>query len=176
MESRSLKSGKTALFSTMAKTLDLLIAFVTRTLFIRIFGVGLLGVSGLFTNVISILSLADLGFGTAMTYSYYKPIADNDYEKIAQLAKESPCPELERVEYGQMFERSMKYIYPYYWNKTNQPELLAMLKEYLKKYKSEFFSTSTHSWRYNSLARVAAISTRAYYYLMRIIRKLTDED
>ena len=99
-----------------------------------------------------------------------------DIDRIAQLAKESPCPELERVEYGQMFERSMKYIYPYYWNKTNQPELLAMLKEYLKKYKSDFFSTSTHSWRYNSLARVAAISTRAYYYLMRIIRKLTDED
>ena len=98
------------------------------------------------------------------------------YEKIAQLAKESPCPELERVEYGQMFERSMKYIYPYYWNKTNQPELLAMLKEYLKKYKSDYFSTSTHSWRYNSLARVAVISTRAYYYLIRIIRKLTGEE
>ena len=85
MESRSVKSSKTAFFSITAKTLDLLIAFVTRTLFIKIFGVGLLGVSGLFTNVISILALADLGFGTAMTYSYYKPIADNDYEKIAQL-------------------------------------------------------------------------------------------
>lgn len=85
MESRSIKSGRTALYSTLAKTLDLLIAFVTRTLFIKIFGVGLLGVSGLFTNVISILALADLGFGTAMTYSYYKPIAESDYEKIAQL-------------------------------------------------------------------------------------------
>ena len=98
------------------------------------------------------------------------------YEKIAQLAKESPCPELERAEYGQMFERSLKYIYPYYWNKTNQPELLATLKGYLKKYKKDFFSTDIHSWRYNLLARVAVISTRAYYYLMRIIRKVTGEE
>lgn len=98
------------------------------------------------------------------------------YKKIAQLAKESPCPELEHMEYGLIFDRSLKYIYPYYWNKTNQPELLAMLKGYLKKYKKEFFTMNIHSWRYSLLARVALISTRAYYYLMRIIRKITGEE
>ena len=98
------------------------------------------------------------------------------YKKIAQLAKESPCPELEHAEYAQIFERSMKYIYPYYWNKTDQPELLEMLKTNLKKYKKDFFDVGIHSWRYNLLARIALISPKAYFYALRTIRKITGEE
>ena len=47
----------------------------------------MLGLNGLFSNVLSLLCLADLGFGTAMAYSYYKPIAENDTKKIAALNK-----------------------------------------------------------------------------------------
>lgn len=47
----------------------------------------MLGLNGLFANVISILCLADLGFGTAMAYSYYRPIAEDDKGKIAALNK-----------------------------------------------------------------------------------------
>ena len=98
------------------------------------------------------------------------------YEKIAQLAKDSPCPELERAEHGQIFERSIKYIYPYYWNKTNQPELLDFLKSNLKKYKDDFFSTKIHSWRYNLMARIVLISPQGYYYLLRMIRKISGQE
>ncbi len=67
------------------KTFTMLLSFVSRTVFIKVFGVEMLGINGLFSNVLAFLCLADLGFSTAMTYSYYKPIADNDTEKIAAL-------------------------------------------------------------------------------------------
>lgn len=69
----------------MQKTLSFVLTFVSRSVFIQVFGVEMLGINGLFTNVLSILSLADLGFSTAMTFSYYKPIAENDEKKIAAL-------------------------------------------------------------------------------------------
>lgn len=67
--------------------LSLVLNFVCRTVFIQVLGVSLLGINGLFANILQLLSLADLGFGTAMAYSYYKPISQNDYGKIASLNK-----------------------------------------------------------------------------------------
>lgn len=84
-ETRSVKSSKTLISNFAQKTFALVLTFISRTIFIRVFGVALLGINGLFSNVISLLSLADLGFSTAMTYSYYKPVAENDYKKIAAL-------------------------------------------------------------------------------------------
>ena len=43
------------------------------------------GVSGLFTDILTVLSLAELGIGSAISYSLFKPIADNDNKRIAQL-------------------------------------------------------------------------------------------
>lgn len=84
-ESRSLKSSKNLISGLVQKTFTLLLTFVSRTVFIKVFGVEMLGINGLFTNVLALLSLADLGFSTAMTYSYYKPVAENDYKKISAL-------------------------------------------------------------------------------------------
>lgn len=47
--------------------------------------VGHLGINGLFGDVLGLLSMADLGFGTAMVYSFYKPLAEKDYKKMAGL-------------------------------------------------------------------------------------------
>ena len=73
--------------SFLNSTLGKVLAFVSKTAFINVFGREMLGLNGLFSNVISLLCLADLGFGTAMAYSYYKPIAENDTKKIAALNK-----------------------------------------------------------------------------------------
>ena len=56
--------------------------FLQRTVFIAVLGRTLLGVNGLYTDVLSMLSLAELGIGTALNYSLYKPVANHDYEKI----------------------------------------------------------------------------------------------
>ena len=62
-----------------------IMAFVVRTVFIKCLNTEYLGVNGLFTNVLTILSFAELGIGTAIIFSMYKPVADNNKEKIKTL-------------------------------------------------------------------------------------------
>lgn len=62
-----------------------LFSLVNRTVFVYFLGAGYLGISGLFTNVLGILSFSELGIGTAINYSLYKPIAENDINKIKSL-------------------------------------------------------------------------------------------
>lgn len=69
----------------IGQILLLLTNFVARTVFINVLGSTYLGVSGLFSNILSLLSLAELGVGQAITFSLYKPIAENDKEKINSL-------------------------------------------------------------------------------------------
>lgn len=59
--------------------------FVTRTIFIHYLSSLYLGVNGLLSNVLGILSLADLGIGTAIGFSLYEPLAKNNKEKIKTL-------------------------------------------------------------------------------------------
>lgn len=65
----------------------MLTAFVVRTVFIHCLDEVYLGVNGLYSNILNMLSLAELGFGTAMVYSMYSPLAEKDYNKIRQLMK-----------------------------------------------------------------------------------------
>ncbi|MEG0408949.1 MAG: hypothetical protein RR623_08760, partial [Bacilli bacterium] len=65
--------------------LMLLISFVSRNVFIQILGIRYLGLSSLFTNILSVLSLAELGIGNAIIYSLYKPLNDKNTEKVAAL-------------------------------------------------------------------------------------------
>ena len=62
-------------------------AFVVRTVFIKCLSEDYLGINGLYSNILSMLSLAELGFGTAMVYSMYKPLADKDYTRLTQLMR-----------------------------------------------------------------------------------------
>ena len=62
-----------------------ILMFVCRTYFIRLLGEHYLGVNGLFSNILNMLSLAELGIGPAIVFSMYKPIAENDELHIAKL-------------------------------------------------------------------------------------------
>lgn len=65
--------------------LNTLIGFVCRIIFVRTLSAEYLGVSGLFTNILSMLSLAELGISSAITFALYKPIAHNDEKKVASI-------------------------------------------------------------------------------------------
>lgn len=84
-ESRTENSMKNISFSIFNQLLNVVLSFASRTAFIMCLNVDYLGISGLFGDIFSMLCLADLGFGTAMTYSMYKPLADKDYHKLAGL-------------------------------------------------------------------------------------------
>lgn len=62
--------------------LGLLFPFLNRTLFLWLMGPAYLGLNGLFTSILGVLALAELGFGTAIICSMYKPIADDDQTLI----------------------------------------------------------------------------------------------
>ena len=86
-ESRINKSVKNISYGLIEKIVLLIFTFVKRKLFIVFIGENLLGINGLFTEILSMLSMADLGFGTAMAYSFYKPLAEKDSKKISALIK-----------------------------------------------------------------------------------------
>ncbi|HIW74030.1 MAG TPA: hypothetical protein H9684_06875 [Firmicutes bacterium] len=61
--------------------------FVVRAKFVECLGESTLGVNALFTNIISMLALAELGLGTGLIYKLYKPVADHDVPRIKSLLR-----------------------------------------------------------------------------------------
>lgn len=85
--SRTRNSIYNMFFGVLGKIITLIIQFIVRTVFIHYLGVEYLGIGGLFSNILTCLSLAELGIGTAITFSLYEPINSNDTEKIAILMR-----------------------------------------------------------------------------------------
>lgn len=71
----------------IGQIITLLTGFAVRTVFIHCLGATYLGVSGLFSNVLTVLSFAELGIGQAIVFSLYKPIANSDYATICSLMR-----------------------------------------------------------------------------------------
>ena len=65
----------------------LLMQLIVRMVFVHYLSSEYLGLSGLFSNILSMLSLVELGVGPAMTFSLYKPLAENDTEKVKSLMR-----------------------------------------------------------------------------------------
>lgn len=83
--SRTKNSIKNFKYSVIGQSMGLIISFISRIFFIKILGNEYLGLNGLFTNILTVLSLVELGVGNAIIYSLYKPISDNDIEKCKTL-------------------------------------------------------------------------------------------
>lgn len=82
-ESRVINSLRNSGVNSISQISNIILVFVERTVFIKLLNIEYLGVNGLFSNILSILSLAELGIGTAIVYMMYKPIAENDTRKVA---------------------------------------------------------------------------------------------
>ena len=82
---RTEKSIRNFKFTLIAQMVTILLSFVTRTCLVRILGIEAVSLNGLFTQVISAISLAEMGVGTAIVYNLYKPLAQGDQEKVSQL-------------------------------------------------------------------------------------------
>lgn len=84
-QSRKQNTLKNSVIGLASYGFSTILTFISRTVFIKYLGVEYLGVSGLFSNILSVLALSDLGINTVMVYSLYKPIADCDTDQIAAL-------------------------------------------------------------------------------------------
>lgn len=84
-KSRTSNTIKNSAISLVTNLISMLIGVLGRWFFIKYLGKEILGLNGLFTNIISMLSIVELGFGSAITYNLYKPIAKNDINEIKSL-------------------------------------------------------------------------------------------
>lgn len=85
---RSQKALRNVTTGLVNKLLIMLLAFATRTLFVRLLGAEYTGVSSLYTNILSVLSLAELGIGNVLTFYLYSALKENDQDKICALVAE----------------------------------------------------------------------------------------
>lgn len=85
MSNRTQKSVKNMTIEMLSQLFTLLLSFVSRTVFIKFLTAEYLGISGLFSNVLTVLSFAELGIGDAMTYAMYKPVKEDNRKLVNQL-------------------------------------------------------------------------------------------
>lgn len=84
-QSRTNNSLYNIIVAIGCQVLGALLGFVTKTVFINLLGDTYNGMLGFFANVVSVLSLAELGLGTAITFALYKPIAEENIERLQAL-------------------------------------------------------------------------------------------
>ena len=83
METERLKNSRLNISSNVAVYfIQTILSFLVRTFFIKIFGEKLLGLDSLLVNLLAMLSIAELGVSTAISYGLYKPLANKDVDKI----------------------------------------------------------------------------------------------
>lgn len=74
-----------AFWGTILKIYQIIMPFIIRTVIIYYLGIEYVGLNSLFTSLLSVLNLAELGVGSAMVFSMYKPIANDDSERLGRL-------------------------------------------------------------------------------------------
>jgi len=79
---RSLMNVKTGMFFYL---LTLLLAFFSRQVFLKYLGAEFIGMTGMLANILNFLSVTELGIGTSITYFLYKPLQEDNHEKINEI-------------------------------------------------------------------------------------------
>lgn len=79
------KLVKNTALGILFKVLTIIFTFVNRTLFIHVLGEQYLGINGLYSNILSVLSLADLGVNNVLMFFLYEPLAHKDEKKLSTL-------------------------------------------------------------------------------------------
>lgn len=82
---RTKNASRNIVFGVVLKLYQILVPFAIRTIMIYFMGVEYLGLNSLFTSILQVLNLTELGVGSAMVYNMYKPIAENDAKSICAL-------------------------------------------------------------------------------------------
>lgn len=83
--SRTENSLRNIRFSMFFQGIQIVVTFISRRVFVLVLTQEYLGLNGIFSNILSMLSLAELGIGTAITYSLYKPLAEGNEKLVTAL-------------------------------------------------------------------------------------------
>ena len=85
INTRSRNTKRNIAIGIINQVIMLSLSFISKTIFIKLLGAEYLGVNGLYSNILTLLSLAELGIGNVMIYSLYRPVAENDKNEIYSL-------------------------------------------------------------------------------------------
>lgn len=83
--SRTENASRNIVWGILSKIISLGLPFITRTVMINTMGMQYVGLGSLFTSILQVLSFAELGIGSALVFSMYKPIAEGDDKKVCAL-------------------------------------------------------------------------------------------
>lgn len=83
--SRTENSIRNIFWGVISKFVMLFFPFIIRTILIKSLGADYLGLNSLFTSILTVLNLAELGFSSAVVFNMYKPIAENDADTVCAL-------------------------------------------------------------------------------------------
>lgn len=83
-KSRTENTIRNSVFAIMSRVIIILFNFITRIVFVRVLGDQYTGVQGLFTEILNMLAITELGIGTAITRGLYKPVKEEDNYRMAQ--------------------------------------------------------------------------------------------
>ncbi len=84
-KSRTEHSAQNTTAAVIGRMLAILLGYLSRVVFTHTLSTDYVGINGLFTDILNVLALSELGVGTAITYALYKPIAQKDVEKQKSL-------------------------------------------------------------------------------------------
>lgn len=85
--SRTNNAIRNIIWGLFYKFVTLILPFINRTVMIYTLGLKYVGLGSLFSSILQVLSFAELGVGSALVYSMYKPLADGNHEKVSALLK-----------------------------------------------------------------------------------------
>ena len=85
MDTRTKKTQSNILAGFLSFFVTIFASFIVRTIFIRQLTVDYLGIDALFSNILQLLSLGELGLSNVAMFTLYKPLANNETEKVYQL-------------------------------------------------------------------------------------------
>ena len=82
---RTKNTVKNIVYGSAYKIIAIFFPFIIRTITLNVLGIQYLGLNSLFVSVLNVLNLAELGFGTALVYGMYKPLAEDNIDKVNAL-------------------------------------------------------------------------------------------
>ncbi len=78
-------SIKNSIFAMISNILAILIGLISQFFFLKFLSIEYLGLNGLFSNIISMLGIMELGIGNAIVYNLYAPLVEKNYSKVNSL-------------------------------------------------------------------------------------------
>ena len=84
---RTKNAARNILFDGTLEMVNMIFPFAIRSVMLHYLGTEYLGLNGLFKSLLTFLNLAELGVGSAMVFSMYKPIAEDDTEAVCALLR-----------------------------------------------------------------------------------------